>query len=288
MTTFQTPHPVVIDIDLGWGDLHVVASDRDDTVVEVRPANPGKSSDVKTAADAKVELVGDMLTVRTTKGWLHYTPFGGGGQVDVTIEVPEGSEVRGATGAGRLLAEGAFGAVAYRSGAGDVRVDEAERVTARTASGAIIIGRATGAVELTSSAGSIRISELSGEAQIKNPNGSTTIGEVTGTLAVQGAHGDVTIANARGTVTAKSSYGNLLVERMDGGRVQLEAGYGGIEVGVAEGTAAWLDVSSQHGAVRNTLQPSDAPGADENTVELHARTSWGDILIRRPSATPAR
>jgi DUF4097 and DUF4098 domain-containing protein YvlB len=288
MTTFTTPSPIVVDVDLGWGDLHVVASDRADTTVEVRPANPEKSGDVRTASEATVELIGDVLTVRTTKGWLHYTPFGNAGQVDVTIQLPEGSEVRGATGAGRLLAEGAFGAVAYRSGAGDVRVDEAERVTARTASGAIIIGRATGAVELTSSAGSIRISELSGEAQIKNPNGSTTIGEVTGTLAVQGAHGDVTIANARGTVTAKSSYGNLLVERMDGGRVQLEAGYGGIEVGVAEGTAAWLDVSSQHGAVRNTLQPSDAPGADENTVELHARTSWGDILIRRPSATPAR
>jgi len=27
---------------------------------------------------------------------------------------------------------------------------------------------------------------------------------------------------------------------------------------------------------------------DDNTVELHARTSWGDILIRRPSSTPAR
>ncbi|GAA2029216.1 DUF4097 family beta strand repeat-containing protein [Agromyces tropicus] len=288
MTTFQTPEPIVVDADLGWGDLHVVASDRGDTVVEVRPADAEKPGDVRTAADAKVELVGDVLTVRTTKGWLHYTPFGGAGQVDVAIRVPEGSEVRGATGAGRLLAEGVFGAIGFRTGAGDVRVDEAERVTARTSSGAIVIGRATGAVELTSSAGSIRIRELSGEAQIKNPNGSTTIGEVTGTLVVQGAHGDVTVADARGSVTAKSSYGNLLVERIDGGRVQLEAGYGGIEVGVAEGTAAWLDVSSQHGAVRNTLQPSDAPGADESAVELHARTSWGDILIRRPSSTAAR
>ena len=77
-------------------------------------------------------------------------------------------------------------------------------------------------------------------------------------------------------------------ERSDRGRVQLEAGYGGIEVGIAEGTAAWLDVSSQHGAIRNTLTPADAPGMDDDTVELHARTSWGDILIRRPSSTPAR
>jgi hypothetical protein len=33
---------------------------------------------------------------------------------------------------------------------------------------------------------------------------------------------------------------------------------------------------------------ADAPGDDDDTVELHARTSWGDILIRRPSTTPAR
>ena len=288
MTTFQTPRPIVIDVDLAWGDLHVVASDRADTVVEVRPANAEKSGDVKTASEAQVELVGDELILHTPKGWRHYTPFGNSGQVDITVQVPEGSEVRGSTGAGRLVAEGAFGAVGYRSGAGDVRVDEAERLSIRASSGSIVIGRATGAVELTSSAGSIRIHELAGEATIKNPNGATTIGEVTGTLVVQGAHGDVTIANARGTVTAKSSYGNLLVERIDGGRVQLEAGYGSIEVGVAEGTAAWLDVSSQHGMVRNKLQPSDAPGVEENTVELHARTSWGDILIRRPSSTPAR
>ena len=57
---------------------------------------------------------------------------------------------------------------------------------------------------------------------------------------------------------------------------------------LSEGTAAWLDVSSQHGTVRNALQPADAPGADDDTVELHAHTSWGDILIRRPSSTPAR
>ncbi|WP_353827120.1 DUF4097 family beta strand repeat-containing protein [Agromyces sp. SYSU T0242] len=288
MTAYQTPEPVVVDVDLGWGDLHVVASERSDTHVEVLPADPEKPADVRAAADAAVDLVGDVLTVRTTRGWLHYTPFGGAGQVEVLIRVPEGSEVRGAAGAGRLLAEGAFGAVGYRTGAGDVRVDEAERVTARTSSGSIIVGRATGAVELTSSAGSIRIRELSGEALIKNPNGSTTIGEVTGTLVVRGAHGDVTVADARGSVTARTSHGNLLVERIDGGSVRLEAGYGGIEVGVAEGTAAWLDVSSQHGAVRNTLQPADAPDADETTVELHARTSWGDILIRRPSSAPAR
>ena len=55
MTTFQTPNPISVDIDLGWGDVHVVATDRADTVAEVRPADPEKSSDVKTAADFGVD-----------------------------------------------------------------------------------------------------------------------------------------------------------------------------------------------------------------------------------------
>lgn len=288
MTTFQTPHAIVLDVDLAWGDLHVVASERTDTVVHLRPANTGKTGDVKAAEEARVELVGDVLTVRTAKSWRLLAPFGNSGQVDVVVELPEGSEVRGASGAGRLITEGLVGAVTYRTGSGDLRIDEAERLTLRTPSGLIAVGRAAGAVDLTSSAGSIRIRELTGDAVIKNPNGSTTVGEVTGSLVVNGAHADITIENARGSVVAKSAHGAIIVERIDGGDVQLETGYGSIEVGVGEGTAAWLDVVSEHGSVRNLLRPSDTPADDESAVVLRARSNWGDILIRRPNATHIR
>ena len=41
----------------------------------------------------------------------------------------------------------------------------------------------------------------------------------------------------------------------------LETALGELEVGIREGTAAWLDVSASFGSVRNALDAADAPGA---------------------------
>ena len=57
---------------------------------------------------------------------------------------------------------------------------------------------------------------------------------------------------------------------------------GDLEVGIREGTAAWLDVNSQFGRVHNALEAADAPETSVETVEVRARTSVGDIVIRRP------
>jgi hypothetical protein len=65
------------------------------------------------------------------------------------------------------------------------------------------------------------------------------------------------------------------------GSVELGTAYGELEVGVREGTAARLDVRSQFGNVRNLLTASDGPQPSDQRVEVRARTSFGDIVIRR-------
>jgi hypothetical protein len=55
-----------------------------------------------------------------------------------------------------------------------------------------------------------------------------------------------------------------------------------VEVGIPAGTAAHLDLHTQFGNVLNRLDAATAPPAGEQTVEVHARTSYGDIVIRRP------
>ena len=57
--------------------------------------------------------------------------------------------------------------------------------------------------------------------------------------------------------------------------------YGRLEIGIREGTAALLDVSSGFGRVENSLSASDGPQPSDETVQLRARTSYGDIVIRR-------
>jgi hypothetical protein len=56
---------------------------------------------------------------------------------------------------------------------------------------------------------------------------------------------------------------------------------GQIEVGIHEGTAARLDVSTQFGRVRNDLDIADRPASTDETVDIQARTSYGDVVIRR-------
>ncbi|MGC5165543.1 DUF4097 family beta strand repeat-containing protein [Luteimicrobium sp. DT211] len=288
---FPTPGPVVLDAELGWARLDVVASDRDDTVVTVRPHRPDRSGDVRLASETSVDLAGGVVQIRTPRSW-RFNPLGPSkDSVDVLVELPEGSELRGRVAAGTLLTRGVLGAVTFRTSAGDVRVDEAGPVDLQSSAGAITVGRATGTVALTAGAGAVRVREIAGDATVKCNNGSTTIGEITGTLSVKSAHADVTVENARGDVEVKGSYGQTVVERIDRGQVRVESGYGSIEVGVPEGVAAWLDLGSKSGLVRSELEPASAPGADGPdasdagaTVEIHAQTSWGDVIVRRPHA----
>jgi hypothetical protein len=72
--------------------------------------------------------------------------------------------------------------------------------------------------------------------------------------------------------------------------VVAETAYGKVEVGVADGVAAWLDLGTGYGMVHNELDAADRPGAGEPTVEIRAKSGMGDITVRRPSRldAPAR
>ena len=54
-----------------------------------------------------------------------------------------------------------------------------------------------------------------------------------------------------------------------------------VAVGIREGTAAYLDVRAAAGKVYNALEPSDGPEPSAETVELRARTTAGDVVVRR-------
>lgn len=280
MPTFPAPGPVPVLVDVPFGNLHVVAGDRDDVVVTVLPTDPSSSGSVRAARDVRVDRDGDTVSITYPGSWKQFMlPFAAG-TANITVELPTGSDVRGKTGA--LLAEGRLGTVDLVLSAGDARVDEADRVDLKASAGSVVVGRAAGTANLRASAGSVRISELSGDGSVRAANGTTTVGSVTGTLTVAGAHADIAVGRVSGTVTARSAHAGIRVERVESGSVSLTTSYGSIEVGVPEGTAAWLDVASEHGTVRNQLTPTEGPVDDETTAEIHASTGYGDVVVRRP------
>ncbi|QKW01878.1 DUF4097 family beta strand repeat-containing protein [Streptomyces sp. NA02536] len=280
MPSFDTPEAISVTAHVYSGSLQFTASDRPDTVVELRPRDPKKDLDVRATEQTEVTCVNGALTVRTPKANL----LGRGGTVDITVELPTGSGID-VTGTGaNLLGEGRLGEVRVKISAGDVRLDTTGPLKLTAAHGSIAVDRVEGPAEITSSTGSLRVGFVDGPAVLKNSHGTTAVGTAMGELSVRGANGDIEIRRAEDSVTATLANGALRVDEVVRGAVQLETNYGAIDIGVRQGTAAWLDVSSGHGQVRNALTASGAPERTEDTVEVRARTRFGNIDIRRAKA----
>jgi hypothetical protein len=284
MPTFQTRTPITVDVELGVGDISIDASERTDTVVEVLPSDPGKPADVTAAEQTRVDLAGDRLVIRGPRGWRQWTPWGGRESIDVRISLPARSEIHGETGVAALRSRGELGAFRFKTGAGDIDVDRAGSVAVRTGAGDISIGRAAGDLNASTGSGVVRVVAVDGSAVIKNSNRETWVGDVRGDLRVNAANGSISVDRAGATVTVKTANGDISLGEVAPGAVVAQTAFGKIDVGIREGVAAWLDLSTGFGRVSNDLADTDRPDAGEETVEVRARTSYGDISIRRAAA----
>ncbi|WP_031085186.1 DUF4097 family beta strand repeat-containing protein [Streptomyces sp. NRRL S-1831] len=280
MPSFDTPQPIAVTAHVGAGSIRFTAGERPDTVVQVRPGDPGRDKDVRAAEQTEVSYASGVLTI-TTKERRFVGPTGA---VDVTVELPAGSRVDTDGAWTQVLGEGRLGEVRVKTSGGDVRLDTAGPLRVTASHGSVTVDRVDGPAEITTSSGSVRVGVIEGAAELKNSHGSTTVGAALGELRVRNANGDINVAHAASSLTATTAYGALRVDEVTRGEVRLETSYGAIEVGVREGTAAWLDVRSSGGQVRNTLTASDGPAESEETVKVHARTRYGNIDVRRAKA----
>ena len=280
MPTFDTPEPITATIDLAIGDVRISAGDPGATLVEVRPTDPSDEEDLKAAEQTRVEYADERLLVRAPKlrSWLSKR----GGSIDVTIALPAGSHVHGTLGLGDVHCDGRLGDCRIKTGLGRIRVDSADTLNLRTGAGDITVDRATGRAEVTTGSGDVRLGELDRGAVIKNSNGDTWVGVASDDVRLSAANGSIAVDLAQASVGAKSANGDVRLGEIVRGSVVLETKMGDLEVGIREGTAALLDVSSQFGRVQNTLAAADAPEPSAETVEVRARTSIGEIVIRRP------
>jgi DUF4097 and DUF4098 domain-containing protein YvlB len=285
MPTFDTPAPITATIDIGVGHVRIVASDRTDTVVDVRPTNPSRDADVRAAEQSRVEYANSQLTVTAPnkKKWRTRTA----GSIDLTIDLPSDSRVDANVWT-EVRSEGRLGESTINTAAGSVRLDETGRLKVRTAAGDVTVVRAGGPAELKTSSGKIRVDEVDGSVAVKTSNGDITLGTVTGDASLSTANGDITVEVALASVDAKTAYGAVRIGEVVRGSIGLQTAYGELEVGVREGTAAWLDVVSGTGIVQSHLDATDAPEPSDETVEITGRTGWGDIVIRRATPAPAR
>lgn len=282
MRTFPTPHPVDVLVDVTGFDLRVRAADVAEATVELRPHDPGKPADVELAERTTVDLVDGRLVLRsprTVRARLRNLVTAGP-RADVSLTVPTGSslEVRGW---GDIAVRGELGAVDLDTSLGDIALDRVGRLRAKTSMGDIRADATTGPADVRTSAGSIRVERATAGLTARTAAGDVLVGHGDGELHLTTSAGDVRVDRALASVSATTSAGDVRLGSVRRGTATATSSYGSIEIGIAEGTAAWLDVTTRCGAVRSELDQSDGPGDADRTVEVRATTGFGDVVLRR-------
>ena len=262
MPNFDTAGPITAVVEIAAGSIRLVASDRDDTVAEVRPRDESRPHDVKAAEQARIDFTNGTLAVTSKRGF----SFPRRGAVIVDISLPDGSRLDVSVSSAQVRADGRYSDCKLASASGDFSVESVANIKADTASGAVTADNVKGAGAIATASGDATIGDLDGDVKFRAASGSLTIRRLQGNVNAQTASGEVTVATAvNGSVSVQTSSGE-------------------VEVGIAEGTAAQLDLRTGSGDVRNSLTPSDGPADGDETLVVHARTGSGDVIVARASA----
>ena len=287
LSNFNTPSPIAVALDLYVADVRFAVSDRADTIVEVSPSDPNKAADVKAAENTRVEYddATRTLSIVSRKPLNRFVNFSSKRpeSIDVVIQLPTDSDVRGEADLGDFQADGMLGTVALKTDLGAVRLAETGPLNVRNGVGAITVEGVSGPAEVHTGSSDIRIGAVDGTADVSTGNGKVRVALVTGPANVKATNGSVAVDRALSDITAANSNGEVWIGEVVRGKVSATSKNGSVEVGVREGSAAWLELNTDVGRVYNELASSDAPEAGDpaDKVEVRASTKLGDVTIRR-------
>jgi DUF4097 and DUF4098 domain-containing protein YvlB len=267
MPSFQTPEPIMAFVEVVAGSVRLIATDRDDTVVEVRPRDPSRASDVRVAEQARIDFAHGTLTVSAGRKILS---LGRGGAVDIDIALPSRSRLEASSASADVHAEGVLADCRFSSASGNVQVADIE-----------------GNLKADTASGDVAVQSVQGNAVLATASGDATIGQLDGDLKFQAASGGITIGRLRGNAKAQTASGSVAVTAAVNGAFTAQTSSGEVEVGIPEGTAARLDLITRSGVVNNSLERSDGPVDGDERLVVHARTGSGDILVRRATGPAA-
>ena len=179
MQKFATAAPIATVLDIAAGRVQFIAADRADATVEVLPASPAKSRDVRAAEQTTVTFADGVLRIRTPEAVNQL--LGPSGSVEVTVQLPAGSSVEATAGSAELRGVGRLGDVVFDGAYRRIKIDEAA------------------SVRLTATDGDVEVGRLNGPADISTPRGDIRIGEAAGgTVVLRTRSGDISVTAAAG------------------------------------------------------------------------------------------
>ncbi|MDX2558969.1 DUF4097 family beta strand repeat-containing protein [Streptomyces sp. TX20-6-3] len=218
MQKFATTTAITTVLDIPAGRIQLIAADRDDATVDIRPANAAKGNDVKAAEEVTVEFTDGVLRIAAAPA--KNKILGDSGSVEVTVQLPAGSRVEAKTAATELRGVGRLGDVTVEGAQGTVKLDETAGARIGLLAGDITVGRLGGPAEISTQQGDLRVDEASrGTVVLRTESGAIAIGAARGvsaTLNAGTAYGRVhnALTNTDGAaaglnIHATTSYGDI-------------------------------------------------------------------------------
>jgi hypothetical protein len=177
---FATPAPISAVLDIPAGRIQLIAADRSETTVEVRPADPAKSRDIKTAEQTTVAYADGVLRIAAPDHGL----FGPHGSLEVTVQVPAGSRIEARAASTEFRGVGRLGDIVFDGAYRAIKIDEAASLHLTAVDGDVEVGRLTGPAEISTTRGDIRITEaVRGEVVLRTQSGDISVGAAAGVSA---------------------------------------------------------------------------------------------------------
>jgi Putative adhesin len=207
MQTFTTPAPITAILAVPAGRIQFIATDRDSTTVEIRPANPSKGRDVKLAGQTTAKYSDGILQITSPAG---DRIFGSSGAVEVTVQLPAGSRVEARAASAQFTTAGQLGEVTLDSSQATVKVEAAAAARLTTADGDITVGRLSGDAEIRTAKGDITVTEATrGAVVLHTQTGAITVGTAAGVSAALDA--DTTVGRIRNALQNTGSTPGLSI-----------------------------------------------------------------------------
>ena len=218
---FDSPSAIAATVDIPAGRIQLIASDRADTTVEIRPSDAGKDSDVKAADGIEVAFADGALRIEAAKPANRL--LGSSGSVEVTVLLPTDSKIAAKSALADFRGVGRLGDVTIEAAQGSIKLDETATAHLTLQSGDISVGRLGGSAEISTQQGNLQIAEaVAGTVELKTTRGDIMVGaapDSSATLDAGTTYGRVrnSLKNADGAaaalnIHATTAHGDITAE----------------------------------------------------------------------------
>jgi len=259
--TFDTPGGLDVEIRVGSGSIEIEAGDAQTTTLAIGGRDPQEFRvDLTDGPDGRHRLV---IEQRKHRGAF----FGWGRDTNIVLRVPRGANVEAGTGSADLSVRGRLGSITFQTGSGDLSFEDSD-----------------GNVVMKSGSGDVRGRSVDGDVVFNSGSGDVRVDSVVGELVARTASGDVDVRTAGRSIHATSASGDVRIDAASSGDVQVRTVSGDVNIGVAQGTSVWLDLSSVSGDAVCELDAADEPRNGNPGLELRLTSVSGDVRVLKATA----